>query len=96
MWRTVESNHADPALLITNPNVCRLPCAVFPAVPLPCRWRTSEWACEKRNKKIVLMRRLRHSATFALAGYYLTISQSPANISEIDGTQLSARPVSSL
>lgn len=51
---------------------------------------------EKRNKKIVLMRRLRHSATFALAGYYLTISQSPANISEIDGTQLSARPVSSL
>lgn len=53
MWRTVESNHADPALLITNPDVCRLPCAVFPAVPLPCRWRTSEWACggdkEKRN-----------------------------------------------
>lgn len=53
MWRTVESNHADPALLITNPNVCRLPCAVLPAVPLPCRWRTSEWACggdkEKRN-----------------------------------------------
>ena len=45
MWRTVESNHADPALLITNPNVCRLPCAVSPAVPLPCRWRTSEWAC---------------------------------------------------
>lgn len=34
LWRTVESNHADPALLITNPDVCHLPCAVCPAVPV--------------------------------------------------------------
>ena len=69
MWRTVESNHADPALLIANPDVCRLPCAVFPAVPLPCRWRTSEWACGVTKKKeIHSMVRL---PTLSLAGYAL-------------------------
>lgn len=45
-WRTAESNRAGPAMLITNPVILvACPAPVFPAVPLPCRWRTSEWAC---------------------------------------------------
>ena len=37
-WRTVESNHADPALLVANPVIlvaCRAPCS--PQSHIPCR-----------------------------------------------------------
>lgn len=54
MWRTVESNHADPALLITNPVIlaaCRAPFAPqFPCtVPLAYLGVGLRGDKEKRN-----------------------------------------------
>lgn len=54
LWRTVESNHANPALLITNPGYTCVPAVrrLPRSSRVPCRWRTSEWACGAMKKEI--------------------------------------------